>query len=83
MPIPVPVGGLIFNFQPAFIRNDLEFSNRSISLATGDVSLRPSSVLRWEGFVNKELCAVGPPILSDPCKPCLRKEGVESTSLLF
>lgn len=83
MPIPVPVSGLIFNFQPEFIRNDLEFSKGCLSLATGDVSLRPSSELRWEGPVNKELCSVGPPILSDPRKPCLIKEGVESTSLLF
>lgn len=83
MPIPAPVSGLIFNFQPEFIRSDLEFSNGSISLATGDVSLRPSSLLRWKGSVNNEPCSVGPPILSDPRKPCLIKEGVESTSLLF
>lgn len=37
MPIPVPASGLIFNFQQEFIRSDLEFSNESISLATGVV----------------------------------------------
>lgn len=49
MPIPVPISGLIFNFQPDFIRSNLGFLSRSISLATGGVSTRPSSVLRWEG----------------------------------
>lgn len=49
MPIPLPISGLIFNFQPDLIRSDLGFSSRSISLAISDLSMRPSSVLRWEG----------------------------------
>lgn len=43
------ISGLIITFQPDFIRNDLGFSSRDISLATDDVSTRPKSMQRQEG----------------------------------
>lgn len=49
MPIPVPLRRPIITFQPAFIRSDLGFSSRGISLATDDVSRRPKSLLQREG----------------------------------
>lgn len=49
VPIPVPISGLIFNFQSDLIRRDFRFSSRSISLTTNGISVRPSPVLRREG----------------------------------
>ena len=49
MPIPGPVIGPVVPFQPDFIRSNLGFSSRGISLATDDINTRPKSMQRWEG----------------------------------